>query len=308
MKANLGALIFGVLLAPHRKSAEVSITLYNFKDLFLVGFFVNIGLSGTPTVENLIIAGILSCVMFAKVFLFFWLFVKTNLRARTSFLSSLSLANYSEFGLIVGAIGVSNGWMSNSWLITIAIALAMTFVIASPLNATAHVMYARYSKKLTLWQSEKRIKDEMPVDIIGAKFLVFGMGRIGTGVYDDLNYHFPDEVKGVDFDTVIYKEHHDAKRNIIYADVMDKDFWATIHLNDVNTIFLNLPDFKKNRFTVTQLKEKGFKGHVAAIAMYDDDIQPLKEAGADAVYNFYSEAGVGFAEHVRHSLLDGKSD
>jgi len=308
MKADLGALIFGVLLAPHRKSAEVSKTLYNFKDLFLVGFFVNIGLSGTPTVENLIIAGVLSCVMFTKVFLFFWLFVKTNLRARTSFLSSLSLANYSEFGLIVGAIGVSNGWMSNSWLITIAIALAMTFVIASPLNATAHVMYARYSKKLTLWQSEKRIKDEMPVDITGAKFLVFGMGRIGTGVYDDLNYHFPDQVKGVDFDTLIYKEHHDAKRNIIYADVMDKDFWATIHLNDVNTIFLNLPDFKKNRFTVTQLKEKGFKGHVAAIAMYDDDIQPLKEAGADAVYNFYSEAGVGFAEHVRHSLLDGKSD
>ncbi len=308
MKAGLGALIFGVLLAQHSKSAEVSKTLYNFKDLFLVGFFVNIGLSGSPSVENLIIAGILSCIMFVKVFLFFWLFAKTNLRARTSFLSSLSLANYSEFGLIVGAIGVSNGWMSSSWLITIAIALAMTFVIASPLNAAAHLIYARYSNKLTYWQSEKRIQDEVPVDISGAKYLVFGMGRIGTGVYEDLSYHFPDQVKGVDFDTVIYKEHNDARRNIIYADVMDKDFWATIDLNEVDTIFLNLPDFKKNRFTVTQLKEKGFKGHVAAIAMYDDDIQPLKDAGADAVYNFYSEAGVGFAEHVRHKLLNSKSD
>ncbi|MCP3849433.1 MAG: cation:proton antiporter [Gammaproteobacteria bacterium] len=308
MKADLGALIFGVLLAQHSKSAEVSKTLYDFKDLFLVGFFVNIGLSGSPSVENLIIAGILSCVMLAKVFLFFWLFTKTNLRARTSFLSSLSLANYSEFGLIVGAIGVSNGWMSSSWLITIAIALAMTFVIASPLNAAAHIIYARYSDKLTHWQSQKRIQDEVPVDISGAKYLVFGMGRIGTGVYKDLSYHFPDQVKGVDFDTVIYKEHNDARRNIIYADVMDKDFWATIDLNEVDTIFLNLPDFKKNRFTVTQLKEKRFKGHIAAIAMYDDDIQPLKEAGADAVYNFYSEAGVGFAEHVRHKLLNSKSD
>lgn len=303
MKADLGALIFGILLAQHNKSAEVSKTLYNFKDLFLVGFFVNIGLSGSPTVESLIMASILSLFMFAKVLLFFWLSLHTRLRARTSFLTSLSLANYSEFGLIVGAIGVANGWMSNEWLITIAIALAMTFVIASPLNATAHELYAQYSVKLRRWQSEKRLNDELPVDVSGAKILVFGMGRIGTGVYEDLNYHFPDTVTGIDFNTGVFEEHEDEKRKVVYADVMDKDFWGTIVLHEVSMVFLNLPDFEKNLFTVTQLKEKGFHGHIAAIAMYDNEISLLKAAGADAVYNFYSEAGIGFAEHVRHNLL-----
>ncbi|MCW8931993.1 MAG: cation:proton antiporter [Gammaproteobacteria bacterium] len=308
MKADLGALIFGVLLAPHSKAAEVSKTLYNFKDLFLVGFFVNIGLSGSPSVENLILAGILSIFMFAKVFLFFWLSLKTNLRARTSFLSSLSLANYSEFGLIVGAIGVSNGWMSSDWLITIAIALSMTFVIASPLNGNAHDLYARYSPRLRIWQSEKRLKDELPVDVSGAEILVFGMGRIGTGVYEDLNYHFPDKVIGIDFNTGVFKDHDLHRRKVIYADVMDKDFWGTVDLTKIEMAFLNLPDFDKNLFTVTQLKEKGFQGHISAIAMYDDEIGLLKEAGAEAVYNFYSEAGIGFAEHVRHNLLDNEDD
>lgn len=32
-------------------------------------------------------------------------------------------------------------------------------------------------------------------------------------------------------------------------------------------------------------------------------IDPLKEEGVEAVYNFYSEAGVGFAEHVRSALM-----
>jgi len=308
MKADLGALIFGILLAQHNKATEVSKTLYNFKDLFLVGFFVNIGLSGSPSVENLILAAILSLFMFAKVLLFFWLSLKTHLRARTSFLTSLSLANYSEFGLIVGAIGVSNGWMSQSWLITIAIALAMTFVIASPLNAAAHELYARYSVNLRRWQSDKRLNDELPVDVSGAKILVFGMGRIGTGVYEDLNYHFPNMVKGIDFDTGVFKEHEIENRNVIYADVMDKDFWGTVNLTEITTVFLNLPDFDKNLFTVTQLKEKGFQGHIAAIAMYDDEIGLLKEAGAAAVYNFYSEAGIGFAEHVRHNLQDSEKN
>lgn len=304
MKADLGALIFGILLAPHSKSAEVSKTLYNFKDLFLIGFFVNIGLSGEPTIDNLILAAILSIVMFGKSMLFFWLLVKTSMRSRTAFLSSLSLSNYSEFGLIVGAIGVSNGWMSSEWLITIAIALAMTFVIASPLNSFAHQLYSKYSSNLRRFQKEKRLQDELPIDIADASILVFGMGRIGTGVYDDLSYHYPDKVLGIDFDGNIYREHKDNKLNVVYADVMDKDFWGKINLEHVSMAFLNLPDFNKNLTTIKRLKEKNFQGQISAIAMYDNEIDLLKEAGAAAVYNFYSEAGIGFAEHVRHNLMD----
>ena len=307
MKADLGALIFGILLAPHSKSYEVSKTLYNFKDLFLVGFFVNIGLSGDPTLDNLIIALILSALMFSKSLLFFWLLLKTSMRSRTAFLSSLSLSNYSEFGLIVGAIGVSNGWMSNEWLITIAIALALTFVIASPLNSLSHRLYSQYSSKLRRFQTEKRLDDELPIDISDATILVFGMGRIGTGVYDDLHYHFPNKVKGIDFDGGVYKEHKDNQRNVVYADVMDKDFWGKVDLSHISMAFLNLPDYNKNLMTLEHLKEKNFHGQISAIAMYDNEIDLLKAAGADAVYNFYSEAGIGFAEHVRHKLLDAQS-
>jgi predicted Kef-type K+ transport protein len=308
MKADLGALIFGLLLANHTKAGEVSKTLYNFKDLFLIGFFVNIGLSGNPTAENLIIASILSLVMFLKVALFFWLLVKTHLRTRTSFLTSLSLANYSEFGLIVGAIGVNNGWMSNEWLINIAIALSITFVIASPLNATAHNLYSKYSVYLRRWQSKKRLRDELPVNVSGSSMLVFGMGRVGTGVYEDLNYHYPDQITGIGFDDALHKAHLKANRKIIYADVMDKDFWNKLDLTAISMVFLNLPDFNKNVFTISQLKRLGYSGEIAVIAMYDEESQPLKAAGATAVYNFYSEAGLGFAEHVRSKLLTVKDD
>jgi len=308
MKADLGALIFGLLLANHTKAKEVSKTLYNFKDLFLIGFFVNIGLSGHPSVENLILASILSIVMFSKVVLLFWLLVKTNLRTRTSFLASFSLANYSEFGLIVGAIGVSNGWMSNEWLITIAIALSITFVIASPLNCTAHNFYSKYSTQIRRWQSKKRLDDELPVDVTGSSILVFGMGRVGTGVYDDLNYHHPNQVTGVGFDDALHKKHLKANRKIIYADVMDKDFWNKLDLTAISMAFLNLPDFNKNIFTIRQLKKQKFPGEIAVIAMYDEETEILKKAGATAVYNFYSEAGLGFAEHVRGKLLAVKED
>jgi hypothetical protein len=45
------------------------------------------------------------------------------------------------------------------------------------------------------------------------------------------------------------------------------------------------------------LREVGYTGAVAAVAKFDDHLQELRSLGVIA-FNFYSEAGAGFAEHV----------
>ncbi|MEO6597932.1 MAG: hypothetical protein ABIP94_24580 [Planctomycetota bacterium] len=46
-------------------------------------------------------------------------------------------------------------------------------------------------------------------------------------------------------------------------------------------------------------------GVIAAIATFDDQEVSLRAAGAQAVHNFYDEAGVGLAEHALR-VLDEK--
>jgi predicted Kef-type K+ transport protein len=60
LKGDLGALVFGMLLATHPKASELADRLLGFKDLFLVGFFLNIGISGSPTPAGLVIALLLA--------------------------------------------------------------------------------------------------------------------------------------------------------------------------------------------------------------------------------------------------------
>ncbi|MEM6645098.1 MAG: cation:proton antiporter, partial [Bacteroidota bacterium] len=143
IKGDLGALMLGVFLAPHRNASGLAKSLLSFKDLFLVGFFLSIGLRGIPDLEMLFMAALLVAVVPLKGALFFGLLTKFRMRSRTSFLSALSLSNYSEFGLIVAAIGAANGWISEAWLITSAVALALSFVAASPVNTAAHALYER---------------------------------------------------------------------------------------------------------------------------------------------------------------------
>ena len=52
VKGDLGALALGLLLATHPKSSELAHHLLNFKDIFLVGFFLTIGLAGGLTPQT----------------------------------------------------------------------------------------------------------------------------------------------------------------------------------------------------------------------------------------------------------------
>ena len=71
MKADLGALFFGVLLANHTKAEELAKTLFSLKELFLVGFFLSIGMAGLPNIEILIAVFILLIALAFKTGLFF---------------------------------------------------------------------------------------------------------------------------------------------------------------------------------------------------------------------------------------------
>ncbi len=308
LKADLGALILGVLMAGHEKSSEMAKTLLGLKDLFLVGFFLAIGFSGAPSLAAIGVAALLVMAVPLKVALFFTLLTRFKLRARSSLLASLNLANYSEFGLIVAAVGVSNGWLGPEWLVIIAIALAISFLIASPLNTAADALYGRYRENLQKLETAGRHPDDQPIDPGNVTIGIFGMGRIGTMAYDFLHDKYGDTVIGFDFNADKVLRHQEAGRRVLYGDPTDPDFWARIQTQPgrkSRLIMLALPKHASNLTIARQMIEKGYTGILAATAHFDDQVEELRQAGVHAAFNFYNEAGLGFAEHA-WSILEQK--
>ncbi len=301
MKPDLGALVLGILVAQHPKASEMAKALFGLKDLFLVGFFLSIGLSGAPTIDALAIAALLVVAVPFKVALFFLLLTRFRLRVRTSLLGSLSLANYSEFGLIVGSIGAANGWISGEWLIVIAVALSATFVLASPLNSAAHSLYIRWHDRLLPFETKARHPDDLPLDPGSATVAVFGMGRIGTAAYDFMRQKYGETVIGIDFDAKTVGEHREAGRNVVLGDATDSDFWERVRpggARKLRLILLSMPRHAANLYAAKQILQSDYVGQITAIAQFDDEVNELRELGVHAAYNFYAEAGTGFAEHA----------
>jgi predicted Kef-type K+ transport protein len=300
LKGDLGALVFGMLLATHPKAGELADRLLSFKDLFLVGFFLNIGISGFPTPTGLMIALLLALAVPFKAALFFGILTRFKLRARTSMLASLSLANYSEFGLIVGSIGVAAGWISSDWLVIIAVALSLTFILAAPLNSASHNIYTRISDRLKSFETAKRLPEDKPIETGDAEVVIIGMGGVGTSAFDEMRRRYGNVVIGLDFSPETVKQHQKLGRNVVYGDAEDSDFWERVEpaKSRVNLVMLALPDPKTSIFAIRQMIQRGYRGQITASVRYEDEIPILKEAGINAAYSLYEEAGVGFADHV----------
>jgi glutathione-regulated potassium-efflux system ancillary protein KefC len=305
VKGDLGALILGVMLAGHVRASELARQLLGFKDLFLVGFFLSIGLSG-PLSWNAVAIGLLLMLLVPfKTLLFFGLLSRFRLRARTSLMASLSLANYSEFGLIVAYIGVSNGWIGSEWLIILAIALSLSFIVAAPLNEASYRLYAGMRAPLSRFETAQRIAEEEVIEPGDTRVIVFGMGRVGSGAYDAMRQRVGEQVLGVDVDLDTVEKQKASGRQVIRGSATDPDFWSRIQLDfeRVNLILLAMPGAQENLFAARQLKEVGYNGKLAAVAKYADEIEALRQAGVHAAFNLYAEAGAGFAEHVCNELL-----
>jgi predicted Kef-type K+ transport protein len=300
LKGDLGALVVGMLVAAHPKATELSEALLSFKDLFLVGFFLNIGISGSPSLAAVGIAILLALAMPLKSVFFFGILTRFKLRARTSLLASLSLSNYSEFGLIVAAIGVGNGWIGPEWLVILAIALSATFIMAAPANSLAHAIYARWSDRLKRFQSAQRLPDEAPLDSGDATIAVIGLGGIGTAAYDEMRRRYGDVVVGIDFCKESVDKHLKLGRRVALGDASDSDFWERTDpsTTGIGLVMLALPDPKASAFAIRQMKERGYPGQITASVRYEDEVAELKKAGIDAAYVLYEEAGAGFANHA----------
>jgi glutathione-regulated potassium-efflux system ancillary protein KefC len=301
LKGGLGALALGVILANTDKAKELYVSLINLKDLFLIGFFLEIGYYGLPASHMIYVAFALALIIFVRPPLYYLLFVTFRLRARTALLASLALFNYSEFGLIVAAIASAHGILPMEWVTTLALALSISFFVATPFNTGAHGIYNRYSDWLHRFERRGRLPEERPARLGTAEVVVLGMGRVGQGAYAYLKDRFPGNIVGVDENLEKVMQHRAAGINCVHADASDLDFWEDVDVHHRKLILVSLTNHSENLTVVDLARKFNFMNDLAVVSRYPDEQAELLALGCIA-FNLYGEAGHGFAEHVINEI------
>jgi hypothetical protein len=75
-----------------------------------------------------------------------------------------------------------------------------------------------------------------------------------------------------------------------------------LNVDRLRAIMLAVPDLQAKVSAARALRKRGYRGLLSATHLYPEEREPIIEAGCDVTYNYYTEAGVGFAQHTYDTL------
>lgn len=293
---DLGAIAVGMLLASDPRADELSKSIFAIKEVLLVAFFLGIGLNGIPTLAEIGLAVVLLLLLPLQTFAYLLLVSWFGMRRRTATLTALALANNSEFGLIVAAESHQAGLIGDTWVTTLAVAVAAGFVLAGGVNTRAERI-ADWTEAHWRDPSPERLDPhERPIPLHDIDALVLGMGRVGHAAYLKLAESGL-RVLGIEHDEERAESLDIQGCSVIPGDATDSELWR--RLRDIRTLqvtVLAMPFHQGNLAALEVLRARHFTGPVTAVVFHDDDAEELVRHGADHVVHLYGGAGTALAE------------
>ncbi|MGQ3686079.1 MAG: cation:proton antiporter [Candidatus Loosdrechtia sp.] len=301
---EVGAFLAGISLAstPYRDS--IGGRLVSVRDFLLLFFFIQLGqqLDMGMVGKQIVPAILLSFfVLIGNPMIVMVIMGMLGYKKRTGFLAGLTVAQISEFSLILGALGLSLGHINHDAMGIITLVGIITIGLSTYLILYSHKIYDKLAPMLDIFERKYAYREEMDISNLPANIevIVFGIGRYGSHIANKLADHgIP--ILGVDFDPHLVKEWYRKNKNVQYGDVEDPEFHATLPLHKAKFVISTLPDIETNLIIMSSLREQHFKGRIALTAHNRKDAEKLREKGADMVLLPFEVA----AEHVAEIFLE----
>lgn len=284
----VGAFLAGVALANLPYNLEIISRVKPLRDFFSTLFFVTLGMKialGSLTTVLVPLIFLLLIIIIMKPFLIMLLTQFFGYSRRTSFLTSISLAQTSEFSLIIATIGVTLGHISGE-IFTLAVLLAVfTLTYTSYLIKFDNQIFFHVQKLLKFFDVFKKNVTELefvPKDDHKYEAILIGYDRIGYSIRRTL-HKMKKTLLVIDFNPDLIKRLIREKIPCMYGDIGDIEILERVNFKDAHIVISTVPVTHDNLLLLNKVKHKNHKATIFVTASHVDEALELYDAGADYV-------------------------
>jgi Kef-type K+ transport system membrane component KefB len=303
---EVGAFLAGISLASTPYRDAIAARLVALRDFLLLFFFVTLGasldLSGLgDQVPSAVVFSVF--VLVGNPLIVMVIMGAMGYRKRTGFLCGLTVAQISEFSLILAALGVSLGHISDDTLSLVTLVGIITIGTSTYLIIYSHQVYDRLDRWLSIFERavphRENAAEQAAPDSIDA--LVFGLGRYGGEIARQLR-DLGLSVEGIDFDPEAVRAWAAAGLNTHYGDAEDPELPGSLPLERTACVVATFPATSTTIYLVDALRRHGYRGRIVAAARAEQDAGRLEHAGAHLVLRPFSEAAERAAAEIAACL------
>lgn len=254
---EIGAFIAGISLASLPYTLEINAKAKILRDFFITIFFVGLGAglvfaSMGPLAIKFVVLSLF--VLIGNPIIVMIIMGSLGYDKRTSFFTGLSVANISEFSLIVVAMGLNLHHLTQEIVSMVTIIGLLTMTISSYMMTYNNWIYNKFKKVLTIFEF-RRVKTNLSTKKTGMSnhIILLGCGSMGKQILEQIK-RFKDDYLVVDHDNTVIRDLINKDIICIFGDVEDQELLRELDLENAEVIISTLPSSEDNLFLIKHIE------------------------------------------------------
>lgn len=190
LSIEIGAFLAGIALAQLPYNDDLRLRLHPLMNFFIAVFFVTLGIQMDLSAahEHWLSALILSLfVIIGNPLIFIIIISRMGYSEFTSFRTSVTVAQISEFSFIFAALGVTSGLIAQDILSIVAVVGIVTIATSAYMILYSDTLYrvCQRLKLLVIFRAKQKVEPE-PTDARSGHIIVIGMNALGREIVKNL--------------------------------------------------------------------------------------------------------------------------
>ena len=259
---EVGAFLAGVSLAstPYRDSIGTRLT--SLRDFLLLFFFIDLGARldwtavGAQLGESLVFS---IFVLIGNPLIVLIIMGAMGYRRRTGFLAGLTVAQISEFSLIVAALGLSLGHITEATLGLITLVGVVTIFLSTYMILYSYPLYRVLSSPLKIFERRNPYREtaiDSAPETEEVNVILVGLGNYGSGLMEHL-LRRKNAVLGIDFDPGALDRWRKRGVPVFYGDMADPEMHEELPLKKAPWVISTVRSKEMNLALIQNLKREG---------------------------------------------------
>lgn len=285
---EIGGLVAGIALASRFESLQIESWTKPLRDFFILLFFVVLGLhvhvdSLSDTLLPSILLSLFVLVGNPLIVIVIMKFLKYS--KKTSFMTSLAVAQISEFSLIVANFGFNLGHIESQSLTVLTIVGGITMTISTYFIYYNEALYKRLYKFLDIFGFKKetdideKVEKQHDVVLVGCH----QFGEVLLSMIPSLKR----KALIIDMDPLLIKHLRKKGYTVYYGELGNTETAEKLEIEKARLIVSTLTEYRENKKLITYLRKRKKNHDKSQLIIVSSnsafDTKRLYKAGADVV-------------------------